>query len=118
VLKNEIVAKINVVQVKSPPEMKAYDSIFNLKKSIYTEFFFELIVVWGNPMKEGGLRVDATESKKYERYAAYEEACILKVDLPVKRGPWMGLIKVTCLEDGELPRNPRHYGMKVVAVGE
>jgi hypothetical protein len=118
VLKNEIVAKINVVQEKTGPEKNAYDSIFNLKKSIYTEFFFELIIVWGDPMKEGALRVDAAESKIYKRYAEYEEACILKADLPAKKVPWMGLIKVTCLEDGEMPRNPRHYGMKVMAVGE
>lgn len=125
VMKDEVVVKQTLSQsggtlLSKPGERPVWadgaTTVIKLERSIYTEFYFELIMVWGNPMKENGLKVDSVESKLYSRYEKYEESCELRIDIP-KKGPWVLFFKVSCLEDGEMAKSSRHYGMKVVAVG-
>jgi hypothetical protein len=42
----------------------------------------------------------------------------LRLKIPVRKVPWMVLLKVSCMEGNELAVHPRHYGMKVVKVSE
>ena len=121
-VKDEVVVKIWLT-----------DELIKLKKSIFTDYYFELIMVWGeppNPLKGElnptkrykGLKVDSEESKLYKRRdpkgpVKDDELCVLKIDVPKTKLPWMALLKVSCLEGNELAHNPRHYAMKVVAVG-
>jgi hypothetical protein len=39
------------------------------------------------------------------------------MELPTGKQPWMIFLKLSCLEGNEAAIHPRHYGMKVVAVG-
>ena len=43
--------------------------------------------------------------------------CVLKIDVPTTKGPWMALLKVNCLEGREMAYHPRHYALKVIAAG-
>ena len=94
------------------------ENTLKLKGSIATEFYFELIMLWGDPMKEKGLRVDSEESQLYPRHSEVSGQCVLKVDVPTVKQPWMALLKVNCLEGREMAHHPRHYALKVVAVGK
>ncbi|MEO6405379.1 MAG: hypothetical protein ABIY51_11085 [Ferruginibacter sp.] len=87
-----------------------------LKNSIATDYFFDAIILWGDPMKEKSLRVNDVESKLYAIKSKEDETCVLSLDLPVKKEPWLVLLKVSCLEGNEYAINARHYGMKVVGV--
>ena len=132
VVKDEIVVKITVAQEKTLHK-ENMGSVLNLKKSIFTDYYFELIMVWCPPTpRKGGeenplrrfdnLKVDSEESKLYKRRdpkgpVKDDELCVLKIDVPKTKLPWMALLKVSCLEGNELAHNPRHYAMKVVAVG-
>ena len=106
IVKNELVIKIQMT-----------GRVIELANSIATDFYFEGILVWGDPTKEKAIRVESTESKLYSIKGKKDETCFLTVDLPTKKVPWMALLKVSCLEGDELAINPRHYGLKVVAVG-
>jgi len=95
-----------------------------VKNSIYTEYYFELILLWGDVTKGGKLKVDSVESQLYERPQVSQrktdragEYCELRINLPSRKQPWIALFKVGCLEGKQLAYHPRHYGMKVVAVG-
>ena len=88
-----------------------------LPKSIATHFFFEAIILWGNPMKERGLKVESEESKLYTLNKDVREECILSVNIPHQNEPWMLLLKVSCLAGNEMAHHPRHYALKVIAIG-
>jgi len=94
-----------------------YGSAIRIVRSIYTEYYFELIMLWGDVTKENGLRVDSVESPLYPKDTEEVGKCDLKIDIPNTDQPWMALLKVGCLEEEEQARHPRHYAVKVVAVG-
>ena len=106
IVKDEVIIKIDVGERS-----------LELTHSIATEFYFDAVILWGNPMEEKGLRVDGVESKLYSIKSKKAEKCVLRLDLPGKKMPWMVLLKVSCLEGNELAINTRHYGMKIVEVG-
>lgn len=85
-----------------------------LVNSISTDYYFELILLSGDPLDPDGLRVDSTESKLYTLKT--EETCHLSMLVPDDR-PWMLMLKMSCLEGRELANASRYYGMKVIAVG-
>jgi hypothetical protein len=104
-LTDELVVKILILE-----------ETLRIKRSIFTDFYFELIMLWGDVMKEGSLRVIDVESKLYPRLTEVSGECVLKIDVPPTKEPWMALLKVNCLEGKELAHNPRHYALKVIAV--
>lgn len=85
--------------------------------SLVSHYYFDAVLVWGDPTKEKGLRVDSTTSPLYPIGEGRKSSCSLLLELPKKEAPWMVLLKVSCLEGNELAVHPRHYGMRVVAVG-
>lgn len=93
------------------------DQMIKVKKSIFTDYFFELIMLWGDPTKERGLRVDSVESPIFSKKIIEAEDCVLRINIPSTRQPWMCLLKAGCIEGNEMAKHPRHYGMKVIAVG-
>ena len=103
---DEVVAKISVDKEQ-----------IRVVRSIYSHYFYELIILWGDPMKDRGLRIDSVESPSYEKDITLSTDPELRIDLPAKKQPWMALFKVSCIEGNVLAKNPRHYAMKVVAVG-
>ena len=87
------------------------------KNALVSHYYFDLVLVWGNAGVDGGLRLDSVSSALYP-FGTAHQVCKLSLALPESRAPWMLLLKTSCLEGNELAHHPRHYGMKVVAVGE
>lgn len=88
------------------------------KSSLVSDYYFELVVVWGDVNVANGLRLESACSPLYPVGVAAEQLCELSLPLPGSGMPWMLLLKISCLEGNELAHHPRHYGMKVVAVGK
>ncbi|MDP4264472.1 MAG: hypothetical protein Q8941_18225 [Bacteroidota bacterium] len=85
--------------------------------SLVTGYYFEVVLLSGDPGKPKGLRTDSEISPLYGFGEKRETECRLSLALPAKKVPWMLLLKVSCLEDNALAHHPRHYGMKVIKVG-
>lgn len=83
---------------------------------LVTHYFFEGVLISGNAEIENGLRVADMESGVYA-FEQQKEDCVINLDLPGEGISWMALLKVSCMEGNEMAVHPRHYGMKVVAVG-
>lgn len=84
--------------------------------NIVSDYYFEAVVVQGDAKEEHGLRVDSVQSQVYA-FGEVKKQCELVVDLPARKGPWMLLLKVSCMEGNEMAIHPKHYGMKVVKIG-
>lgn len=84
--------------------------------NIVSDYYFEAVVVQGDAKEEHGLRVDSVQSKVYA-IGETKKQCELTLDLPAKKGPWMLLLKISCMEGNEMAAHPKHYGMKVVKTG-
>jgi hypothetical protein len=89
---------------------------YTIKKhnGLVSDYFFELVLLYGDCMEENGLRTESESSGVY-RIGQAAEKCRLQMVLPEK--PWIALLKVSCIEENEMALHPKHYGMKVVAVG-
>jgi hypothetical protein len=84
--------------------------------NIVSNYYFEAIVVQGDATEDNNLRVDSVQSQVYS-FAEDKKQCTLALELPAQQGPWMLLLKISCIEGNEMAAHPKHYGMKVVKVG-
>jgi hypothetical protein len=84
---------------------------------LVTDFYFEGILLYGDALTDGALKVEYAVSKPYAFTNTATDNCILILPLPQKNVPWMLLLKVSCLEGNEMAHHGRHYGMRVVEVG-
>ena len=95
----------------------------NLKPEPYiTGFFFELVIVYGDPSDIKKLRVDSEMSDVYPITAHRDnkpvKKCRLSLQLPSKNLPWMMLLKFSLFEHGEAPaQNKNFHAMAVVRTG-
>jgi hypothetical protein len=89
-----------------------------LTQMIHTHFWAEAILLWGDPMKIGSMRVDSAESKVYPEDMEKPVTEKLVLDLPAKKQPWMVLLKISCKMNDFTEMTPKYYAMRVVAVGE
>jgi hypothetical protein len=87
------------------------------QNKIVSGFYFEAILLYGDPGKNKGLKLESEISPLYTFNEKTNTECLLRLSLPVKKTPWMALLKVSCLEGNTLASHPRHYGMKVVKTG-
>ena len=85
--------------------------------SLVTDYYFDLIILYGDPSKKNDLRIESETSKLYPTHRELKTECNLSLSLPAKKTPWMILLKLSCLEGNAPASHPRHYGMKVVQVG-
>ncbi len=90
------------------------NTIKRLNKLV-TNYWFELILLYGNAYKENSLRTEIEESPVYEIEKNYNE--YHKFNITVPEQPWIALLKISCIEGNELAMHPKLYGMKVVAAG-
>jgi hypothetical protein len=81
---------------------------------LVTDYWFELVLLYGDAGKENGLRSESEESKVYAIETCYKDNCKLSFVLPDQS--WVALLKVNCIEGNELAIHPKLYGMKVIAV--
>ena len=80
--------------------------------NLVTDYYFELILLYGDAGKENGLRTESEDSDVYEIKKDNTPDCKLRMVLPEQ--PWIALLKVNCIEGNELAGSPKLYGMKVV----
>jgi hypothetical protein len=92
------------------------DKCVKKQNNLATHFYFEEIVLSGDPTKENGLKLETIESKLYAFDEEIIEVCDLSLSLPEDDQPWVVLLKVSCLEGNEIAVHPKHYGMKMVKV--
>jgi hypothetical protein len=85
----------------------------NRLNSLVTAWYFEIILLYGDPLTDNGLKLDSEISPLYDFSQKDGMNCTLTLDIPGK-APWMLLLKVSCHEGDGLAKHSRHYGMKVV----
>lgn len=85
-------------------------------RRLVTDYYFELILVWDYEVANAPTRrrLDSVISPLYP-IGSTANVCLL--EMPLSKGHWMALLKVSCLEGNEMAVSPRNYGMKVVEVG-
>jgi len=82
-----------------------------------SDYYFDAILLWGQPGKSKGLRVESDTSPLYEFGQKTTTECKLTINLPAKKMPWMVLLKLSCHEGNKPANMARNYGMKVVGWG-
>jgi hypothetical protein len=83
-----------------------------------TNYYFELILLHGDPAKEKSLKIESTTSDLYPIIANPKKTlCTLTATLPSTKNPWMVFLKLNCHEGDQMALHPRHYPMRVVAIG-
>ena len=107
-----VVIEKNTVSISIPVK----DSMINKERNRdITAFFFELIMVSGDPADERSLRTESDTSAYYPVCNNKPATCRLCLQLPENK-PYMVMLKWACIE-GKLTAGPRYMGMKVVEVG-
>ncbi len=91
---------------------------YTVKKhsELVTNYYFDLLMLYGDAGMDGGLRLDSTSSTVYPIGSGKGDDCVLELGIP--DAPWMLVLKVSCIEENELAYSSRNYGMKVVACGQ
>lgn len=82
-----------------------------------TDYYFEAILLYGDPSQENRLQIYSTISRLYSFINHIKTKCVFTLQLPPNNIPWMVLLKASCQRPNQPSNNPRAYGMKVVAVG-
>jgi hypothetical protein len=90
---------------------------YTLKRlnTLVTNYYFELILLFGDAGTDNGLRTESEESDVYEIAKDYKLMLTLRLVLPEK--PWIALLKVNSIEENEHAKLWRLYGMKVIGAG-
>ena len=83
--------------------------------TLVTNYYFVLVLLYGDAGKENGLRTESTDSDVYAVGSQYAADCKLSIVLPEKE--WIALLKVNCIEGNEHAASSKLYGMKVVEAG-
>jgi hypothetical protein len=80
---------------------------------LVTEYYFELVLLYGDVNEETGLRTESTESPLYFYRDKTKAVCVLELDLP-HQVDWCVVLKVSSLEGNQLAAHPMHYRMRVI----
>ncbi len=83
--------------------------------TLMTNYYFELILLYGDAAKNNGLRTESTESTVYVLKSKAKD-CRLRLVLPDQ--PWIALLKINTIEGNEHAASPKYYGLKVIEAGE
>ena len=87
------------------------------QNDLVTDYYFELILLYGDCTQDGGLSVCSGSSALY-RYGEEPAApCVMELTAAPAGEPWMLLLKLNSLEGPELAVHCRHYAMLVVKAG-
>ncbi len=90
-----------------------------------TDYYFEAIIVYGDPSKPNNLRTESELSPVYQRIkgprkteyidakADKKERCILSLHLPEHKA-WMFILKAVTLENGAEGNHGKLFGMRVL----
>jgi len=106
-----------VQQDKQTISLRLKSGHVKAQNKLATDYFFEIVLLCGNPAGVKKLTVRTESSALYSFAVKKEQAVELELPLPKAGIAWMLLLKVSCLEGPELGLHPKHYGMKVVKTG-
>jgi hypothetical protein len=82
-----------------------------------TSYELHAILIFGDPSKERGMRIDVERSREYTFTEKGEVDCSFSLVLPPKNRPWMVLLHIGCKFNVSIQPGPKYFGMKVVMVG-
>ena len=85
--------------------------------NLVTDYYFEMVLLYGDASLERGLKTEGVESKLYPICGEGKDICILELALP-KNEDWCLLLKLNSLEGNEVAAHTRHYRMKVISARE
>lgn len=106
----KVVQESSVIRITIPPGSHCVKK----QNRLATHFYFEALLISGDPGTANSLRSETVESKLYRFGEEPNGNCELSLNLPEGEVSWMVLLKVSCLEGNEMAHHPMHYGMKVV----
>ena len=81
-----------------------------------TAYYFEAVLLTGDAMLPNSLRVEEEISELFYFDKQYNTTVGFQF-IPAEDVPYLLWLKVGCLEGDEPAYHPRHYGMRVIAVG-
>jgi hypothetical protein len=80
--------------------------------TLVTNYYFVLVLLYGDAGKENGLRTESIDSDVYATGTQYDQDCRLSMVLPETE--WIALLKVNCIEGNEHAQSYKLYAMKLV----
>jgi hypothetical protein len=86
------------------------------KNTLVTQYYFEVVALYGRAMVPGDLRVEDEKSQLFDFNKKYKTTLHFSFTVP-EDTPYLIWLKVGCMEGKQEAHHPMHYGMKVVAVG-
>jgi hypothetical protein len=97
--------------------ISVYPQSVNKLNTLVKTFYYDVAVLWGDPGIPGDLRIAEKVSAVFDFESQYKGECLLSLNLPDRVGPWMAMLKLSCLEENRLSNASCHYGLKVVKTG-
>jgi hypothetical protein len=94
-----------------------YPGVVARRGNLVKDYYFEGILLYGDVSVDNDLQVESTISKLYSFEDESKHTCMLSLPLPEAGVPWMAILKAICQEEDRPSINPRHFGMRVMAVG-
>ena len=91
-----------------------YKGCVKAQNKLVTDYYFELILLYGKAWKENSLRIRYAESGLYSYGKEKPGVCTLSLATAAAHEPWLLLLKLNSLEGKEMAAHPKHYGMKVI----
>jgi hypothetical protein len=104
--------RLNADKTRLQVEIKPFD--IPPQNGLVTEYYFQLILVTGDPNEENRLEVETMESPLFPYGQDRTNTVSFETDLPEDK-PWLAMIKLNSLEMNELAVHARHYGLVVVS---
>jgi hypothetical protein len=86
------------------------------KNTLVTQYYFEVVALYGHAMVAGDLRVEDERSQLFDFTKKYKTMLQFSFTVP-EDTPYLLWLKVGCMEGKQEAHHPMHYGMKVAAVG-
>ena len=91
-----------------------YKGCVKAQNKLVTDYYFELILLYGKAWKEKSLHIRYAESGLYSYGKEKPGVCTLSLAAAPAHEPWLLLLKLNSLEGKEMAAHPKHYGMKVI----
>jgi len=98
-------------------EVPVWPGCMKAHNSLVTAFYFEAVLLTGNAMDPQTIRIEDERSEYFSFQKDIKETCNFSFHLPVGL-PFMLFLKAGCLEGSGMAVHPKHYGMRIVAIGE
>lgn len=110
--------KVHVNKSELSIEILLRENIVKALTKMVTGYYFEAILLYGDPAKQNSLRIDSEVSPVYNIHSTTDTVCRLSLLLPAKKTSYMVLLKLSCMNGKTPAYHASQYGMKVVWTGQ